>query len=806
MSKQTNFSLKLYFSIVSLVAIVASALSLSLYYRHTTIDQLIQIEERNYVSLSRTIANTLFPKYGDFLRLAETMPQSQLVENSLSQQLHDDVEGIVKGLPILKVKIFDTRGKTLFSTDQSQTGIIKPPDYPGSRVALSGDIISVISERDKFRGIDGSEIYDRTVLSSYLPIYAEQDNGIIGVFEIYTDITDRIEEVKHTQLEVSVAVLAVLSLLYLVQLLFVIRADRILTLQQREHKQATELSSRLGRLLDKSANEIYIFDADNLQFTHVNRGGRDNLGYSAEELSKMTAVDLKPEISKVEFMAMIEPLRSGETDQFHFETVHQRKDGSCYPVEVLLQYSPEEEPPVYVAMILDITEKKKTDDTLNYLAYYDSLTGLPNRSLFVDRLEQAMKIADRNEQLVAVLFVDLDQFKNVNDSLGHDAGDSLLKGAAERLSSCMRASDTVARWGGDEFCLLLQNISHIDSVNVVAEKIIDSFAEPFFIESKKLFITASVGIILYPLDENDVKNLLKNADTAMYHAKEKGRNNYQFYNHEMSARLEQRLELEHELRHALERDEFTLLYQPQVDIQQGRIVGIEALIRWQHPERGMVPPDQFIGIAEETGLIVPIGEWVLQQSCNQLRLLLDSGLPAIHVSVNLSVRQLREASLVDKVGEALRLSGLESSMLDLEITESMLMSDMDRVKRTLRELSDLGVSISVDDFGTGHSSLAYLKQFPISTLKVDRSFIRDIPDDKDDVAITIAIINLARGLGIRTVAEGVESREQLDFLKQQKCNLMQGYYFSKPVTYEEIVNLLQQEQADNKPARFDSAI
>ena len=471
-----------------------------------------------------------------------------------------------------------------------------------------------------------------------------------------------------------------------------------------------------------------------------------------------------------------------------------------------MQYSPAEDPPVYVAMILDITEKKKTDDTLNYLAYYDSLTGLPNRSLFVDRLEQAMKIADRNEQLVAVLFVDLDQFKNVNDSLGHDAGDSLLKDAAERLSNCMRASDTVARWGGDEFCLLLQNVNQIDNVNVVAEKIIDSFAESFYIESKKLFITASVGIILYPLDNNDIKSLLKNADTAMYHAKEKGRNNYQFYNHEMSARLEQRLELEHELRHALERDEFMLLYQPQVDIQQGRIVGIEALIRWQHPERGMVPPDQFIGIAEETGLIVPIGEWVLQQACNQMRLLRDSGLPAIHVSVNLSVRQLREASLVDKVGQALRLSGLEASMLDLEITESMLMSDMDRVKRTLRELSDLGVSISVDDFGTGHSSLAYLKQFPISTLKVDRSFIRDIPHNKDDVAITIAIINLAKGLGIRTVAEGVESRDQLDFLKQQKCNLMQGYYFSKPVPYEEIVALLQQEQDDSKPTRFDSAI
>ena len=805
MSKRTQFSLKLYFSIVSLVAIVASALSLSIYYRHTTIEQLIEIEERNYISLSRTIANTLFPKYGDFLRLAETLPQSQLVKDPLSQQLHDDLEAIVQGLPILKVKIFDIRGKTLFSTDPSQTGIVKPSDYPGNRVAVSGKVVSVVSERDKFRGIDGSEIHDRTVLSSYLPIRAEQDNGVIGVFEIYTDITDRLLEIEHKQLEVSAAVVAILSLLYLVLLLFVIRADRILTLQQREHKQATELSSRLGRLLDKSINEIYIFDADSLRFTHVNQGGRDNLGYSAGELDKMTPIDLKPEISEADFLAVIEPLRNGETEQVHFETVHQRKDGSCYPVEVLLQYSPAEDPPVYVAMILDITEKKKTDDTLNYLAYYDSLTGLPNRSLFVDRLEQAMKIADRNEQLAAVLFVDLDQFKNVNDSLGHDAGDSLLKDAAERLTSCMRASDTVARWGGDEFCLLLQNVSNIDNVNIVAEKIIGSFAEPFFIESKKLFITASVGIILYPLDNNDIKSLLKNADTAMYHAKEKGRNNYQFYNHEMSARLEQRLELEHELRHALERDEFMLLYQPQVDIEQGRIVGIEALIRWQHPERGMVPPDQFIGIAEETGLIVPIGEWVLQQACKQIKQLRDSELPEIHVSVNLSVRQLREASLVDKIDQVLQLSGLESSMLDLEITESMLMSDLDRVKRTLRELSGLGVSISVDDFGTGHSSLAYLKQFPISTLKVDRSFIRDIPQDKDDVAITIAIINLARGLGIKTVAEGVESRDQLDFLKQQKCNLMQGYYFSKPVTYEEIVDLLRQEQADSKPARLDSA-
>jgi diguanylate cyclase (GGDEF)-like protein/PAS domain S-box-containing protein len=806
MSKETRYRLRLQFSIVSLIAIVASAVTLSIYYRQTTINHMIVVEERNYIGLTQTIANTLIPRYRDFLKLAESLPQAQLVKNPQSQQLHDDVEAMVKDLPILKIKIFDTNGKTLFSTDASQTGSIKPPDYPGSRVARTGGVISSISERDTFLGIDGSEVYNRTVLSSYLPIYGEQDKNIIGVFEIYSDITARLAEIERKQLEVSTTVLVILSLLYLVLLLFVTRADRILTRQHSEHKQATELSARLGRLLDKSSNEIYIFDADSLKFTHVNQGGRDNLGYSAQELSQMTAVDLKPEVSDEEFIALIEPLRNGATEQVIFETVHRRKDGSCYPVDVLLQYSPAEDPPVFVAMILDITEKKKADDTLNYLAYYDNLTGLPNRSLFVDRLEQAVKVADRYEQLVAVLFVDLDKFKNINDSLGHDAGDNLLKNAAERLSSCLRSSDTVARWGGDEFCLLLQNIHHIDHVNVVADKIIERFAEPFNVKDKKMFVTASIGIILYPLDETDVKSLLKNADTAMYHAKEKGRNNYQYYNHEMSARLEQRIELEHELRHALERDEFMLQYQPQVDIQQGRIVGIEALIRWQHPERGMVPPDEFIGIAEETGLILPIGEWVLQQACQQMLALRNTGLPSIHVSINLSVRQLRESTLVDKISQVLQQTGLDPSLLDLEITESMLMSDIDRVKQTLKDLSELGVSISVDDFGTGHSSLAYLKQFPISTLKIDRSFITDIPEDKDDVSITIAIINMAKGLGIKTVAEGVEMKEQLDFLKTHECNLMQGYYFSKPVAFDEIVTLLQQEQANSNPARLGSAI
>ena len=800
------FKLRYHFSIVSLIAIVTTAVTLSLYYRHITIEQLVSLEERNYLALTQTIANSLLPKYRDFLKQAETLPGSRLKNHPISEQLHGDVEKIVRGLTVLKIKIFDTKGKTLFSTDSTQTGIIKAVDYPGSLVAVTGEVISKISERDELIKIDGSYTYDRSVLSSYLPVRGGPDDKVIGVIEIYSDITETISEINRVQFEVIGVVLLILGLLYSILYVFVTHADRILTRQHKEHKQATDLSSRLGRLLDKSTNEIYIFDAHSFQFTHVNQGGCDNLGYSIEELYRMTALDLKPEMTRDKFLSYIEPLRNGERDQVRFETVHKRKNGSTYPVEVRLQFSPEEKPPVYVAIILDITEKKKTDDRLNYLAYYDHLTGLPNRGLYVDRLQQAMKTADRDDHMVAILFIDLDQFKTINDSLGHDAGDILLKEAAQRLQSCVRASDTVARWGGDEFSLVLHDVKNIENVNVVAEKLIERFSKPFNIVNKRLFVTASIGIILYPLDDSSVDSLLKNADAAMYYAKETGRNNYQFYNHEMTTRLEERTGLQIELRQALGDDEFILFYQAQVDTSSHTVVGMEALIRWQHPERGLIPPDEFINLAEETGLIVPIGEWVLREACKQNLLLQASGLPPVKISVNLSARQLMESNLVQKFVQILDQTGHPPALLDLEITESMLMSDMERVSQTLKELSALGIAISIDDFGTGHSSLAYLKQFPISTLKIDRSFIRDIPDDKDDMSITIAIINMANALGIETIAEGVETREQLEFLKLHKCNLMQGYYFSKPVAFDEVEKLLQQEQDDAQMARISSGI
>ena len=799
------FKLKHYFSIVSLIAIAVSAVTLSSYYRHTTIEQLIEVEERSYLALTQTIANTIWPKYHDFLKQAESLPRAQLVKHPLSEMLHNDVAEMVQGLPILKIKIYDIKGKILFSTDLAQTGKVKPANYSGSKVALTGKVISKIRYREKFNKIDGSDVYDLKVLSSYLPIKRGLDNKVVGVIEIYTDISDTLSEIENKQYKVVGIVLVILGLLYLVLYIFIAKANKILIRQHKKLKQATEVSSRFGRLLDSSSNEIYIFNADNFYFTHVNRGGRDNLGYSIEELYELKAWDLNVGISQNEFLSYLEPLCKLGHKQLNFEAIYKRKDGSTYPVDVRLQLSSLEDPPVYVAMVLDITERKKAEDQLNYLAYYDNLTGLPNRRLFIDRLQQAMKEANRNEKLVAVLFVDLDRFKKINDSMGHETGDILLKEAAQRLRNCVRESDTVARLGGDEFTLVLSSILHVDNAINVAEHILENFSSPFHIKNLDLFISASIGITLYPLDDNSADDLLRDADTAMYHAKENGRNNFQFYNNEMTARVEERLKLERELREALARNEFILFYQPQVDTENGTVVGMEALIRWQHPQQGLIEPDHFISVAEETGLIIPIGKWVLQEACKQTQLLHTSGVPPIHVSVNLSARQLEDPGLVQMVDQVLKETGFEPALLDLEITEGMLMSDMDRVIQTLEELSALGVTISVDDFGTGHSSLAYIKRFPISTLKIDRSFIRDTPENKDDMSITIAIINMAYALGLKTVAEGVKTKEQFDFLKQYKCNMIQGYYFSKPIAFNEILKLFQTGQGENKLVRINPA-
>ncbi|MHB8622021.1 MAG: EAL domain-containing protein [Sulfuricaulis sp.] len=558
-----------------------------------------------------------------------------------------------------------------------------------------------------------------------------------------------------------------------------------------ERKKSEGILARLGRILDNSTNEIFVFDSDTLRFLQVNQGAQRNLGYTMKELEMLTPLDISPEFTKQGFELLLAPLRDGNTQTLVFEAVHKRKDSSTYPVEVRLQLSLTESPPVFVAINQDISERQRAEERLHHLAHYDSLTDLPNRILLQDRLNHAMREADRNERLVAVMFLDLDHFKTINDTLGHDIGDALLKSVAKRLAICLRPGDIVSRVGGDEFTIALANVAHVDDVTRVAKKVLDQFIAPFRIAGRDLFISPSIGITLYPLDEKDVASLLKDADNAMYRAKELGRNQYQFYTPELNTRAARRLELETELRQAIERQQFILNYQPLVDMKTGKIRGMEALLRWQHPVFGLVAPLDFIPLAEETGLIVPIGEWVVKTACAQIKAWHDQGFPILQVAVNLSSKQLRDKNLVNVVKQALATAGLESRYLDLELTESVLMQDMELAATILKELKAMGVSFSLDDFGTGYSSLSYLKRFPIDYLKIDRSFVHDMTKDSFGVGLVQAIIAMANVLKIKVIAEGVETQEQLVMLRRLGCDITQGYYCSKPLAVEAFTELLK---------------
>ncbi len=444
-----------------------------------------------------------------------------------------------------------------------------------------------------------------------------------------------------------------------------------------------------------------------------------------------------------------------------------------------------------ISFALEYIEK---ESRLNYLAYYDVLTGLPSRTLFQDRLDQALTYANRHESMLAVLLIDLDDFKTINDSLGHHTGDQLLKQLATRLTGSLREGDTVARLGGDEFVVILDNVASEEDASVVTQKILKLGIEPFTIDSHELFVTCSIGIASYPKDGEDAETLLKNADAALYRAKDQGRNNAQFCSAEMNAKALQRLTLENNLRNALKRQEFLLHYQARVDLHSGEITGMEALVRWQHPKQGLIPPGRFIPVAEDSGLIVPLGAWVLRTACAQNKAWQAAGLKPVCVAVNLSARQFRQQDLVELVTRILQETGLDAVYLELELTESMMMQNVEATIATLTRLKAIGVKFSIDDFGTGYSSLSYLKRFPIDSLKIDQSFVRDLSTDPNDAAITKTIISMAHDLGLRVIAEGVETQEQETFLRLHHCDEMQGYFFSKPVPAKEFEVLLSKGQ------------
>lgn len=441
--------------------------------------------------------------------------------------------------------------------------------------------------------------------------------------------------------------------------------------------------------------------------------------------------------------------------------------------------------------VVDITERRQHEAKLEYQANHDSLTGLPNRSVLRDRIAQAVAKAHRTGQLAAVVFVDLDHFKLINDSLGHHVGDRLLLEVADRLLACVRNHDSVIRQGGDEFVLVLTEQRDENQILAIVSRLLESIARPWFDNGQEYGLSCSVGISCYPKDSPDPDVLLQCADAAMYKAKESGRNTYNFYTPGLNAAISERLELENNLRHALERNEFRVHYQPRIDTLSGRIIGAEALVRWECPGKGLIPPDSFIPIAEETGLIIPIGEWVLTEACQQNSAWQRAGLPPISISVNLSPVQFRHAGLACLVSSALQQSGLQAGYLELELTESFVMHDAERIKTCMHKLKAIGIDISVDDFGTGYSSLSYLKRFPVDRLKVDKSFVRDIDSDPEDAAIVRAIITLGHALGLKVVAEGVETEAHLEFLQEHNCDELQGYYFSRPVPAGEIEAMLR---------------
>ena len=442
------------------------------------------------------------------------------------------------------------------------------------------------------------------------------------------------------------------------------------------------------------------------------------------------------------------------------------------------------------------------DSQIERIAHYDSLTNLPNRLLFLDRLGQELARAHRDNRLVAVLSVDLDRFKQVNDSFGHPVGDQLLQAVAGRLASHVRAGDTVARIAGDEFGIVLTGMKAAHDAGEVTQKILDSFAHnPVAIGGSEIFVTLSVGISIYPFDGVDTTSLLKNADAALHHAKNEGRNNFQYYAGQMNASAWQRLTLETELRRALAREEFLLHYQPQVDLDSGKIIGMEALLRWQSAEHGLVSPGEFIPLLEETGLILPVGEWVLRSACKQARAWQVAGLSGIHIAVNLSTLQFRQPDFAGMVMDILEENGLDPArkIIELELTESLLMHNVAGTIDTLNKLHETGIQFSIDDFGTGYSSLSYLKRFPISSLKIDQSFVRDLSSDANDAAIIAAIIALGHSLGLNVIAEGVETASQLAHLRRMGCDEIQGYLFSRPVPAAEMTHLLQNGETLSLP-------
>ncbi len=531
------------------------------------------------------------------------------------------------------------------------------------------------------------------------------------------------------------------------------------------------------------------------RFLQVNQKFCEMLGYTRDEMLTMCTNQIAhPD----EQERRVETRRAlaGEIDTYSGEKRYIRKDGAMLWVNRTVSMARDSagNPRYFIRVVEDISKRRQLQDDLERLAHYDSLTSLPNRELIRDRLVHALEQARRRARIVGVMFIDLDRFKIVNDTLGHGVGDQLLRLVSARLAKCVRGEDTVGRLGGDEFAIILTEIADKECAALVAQKIIAALTAPFDLEGREVFVTASIGIATYPDDAETAPILIQNADVAMYHAKMQGKNNYQFYTAAMNQQAAAKMQMENDLRYAIQREEFVLHYQPKANLHTGRITGVEALLRWQHADGRLVPPAEFIPVLEESGLIVPVGEWVLRAACAQVRAWQEAGCAPTAIAVNLSAKQFHQHDICATVMRALREHDVGAHLLELEITESAAMHNEEATTTTLQKLKAIGVSIAIDDFGTGYSSLGYLKRFPIDSLKIDRSFVTGLPDDQDDASIAQAVITVAHALRLKVVAEGVENELQLEFLAANTCDEMQGYYFSRPLTAVQCTQLLKEQR------------
>ncbi|CAG9933632.1 EAL domain-containing protein [Candidatus Nitrotoga arctica] len=557
-----------------------------------------------------------------------------------------------------------------------------------------------------------------------------------------------------------------------------------------ERKEATERLRLFARIFDTINEGVAVTDASN-NIMLVNPAFSTITGYSATEaIGKNPRILHSGLMDKMFYDKMWQSIK--KTGRWQGEITDRRKNGESYVEWLSISTMKDErgEFSHHIAVVSDISERKAAEERMVHIAQHDFLTGLPNRMMLHDRLTQAIAHAEREQRKVAVMFLDLDRFKAINDTLGHLTGDKLLQLVAGRINSVARTSDTVSRLGGDEFAIMLPYIENTDDIAMIALKLLASIAGPYVVDGNEIEVTTSIGISVFPEDGTDSESLIAHADAAMYQAKGNGRNNYQFFTREMNRRTLERILIKNKLSHALERNELFLLYQPQVDLQSGHIIGAEALVRWDNPLHGKVLPAQFIPIAEENGLIPPIGEWVLREACRQNQEWRKLGLMKITMAVNLSSVQFRQKNLGETIKAILSESGLAPSGLELEITEGVVMQDAEAAILLLEDMKAMGLKLSVDDFGTGYSSLSYLKRFPIDKFKIDQSFVRDLTTDTDDAVIVSTIISMAHSLKLKVIAEGVETAEQLAFLKQQGCDEIQGYYFSQPVSAEEFTKLL----------------